>query len=55
MCVKFPLGNLNFGFRPPHPTSTYTCGVTITPRMYGSVTILFFNSSLVGIENIVVE
>ena len=29
MCVKFPLGDLNLNPYPPHPTSTYTYGVTI--------------------------
>ena len=28
MCVKLPLGNLNPIPYPPHPTNTYTCGVT---------------------------
>ena len=55
MHVKLPLGNLNSGFCPPHSTNTYTCRITIALKMYGSVTILFLNSSLVGIENIVVE
>ena len=36
MCVKLPLGNLNPDSYPPHPTSTYTCGVTIAPRMCSS-------------------
>ena len=33
MCVKLPPGDLNIGPSPPHPTSTYTCGVTIAPRV----------------------
>ena len=35
MCVKFPLGDLNPNLYPSHPTSTYTCGVTIAPRVCG--------------------
>ena len=31
--MKFPLENLNLGPYPPHPTSTYICGVTIAPMM----------------------
>ena len=38
MCVKLPLGNLNPGPYPPHPTSIYTYGVTIVPRMCGGNT-----------------
>ena len=33
MCVKLSLGDLNPGLFPPHPTSTYTCEVTIVPRV----------------------
>ena len=34
MYVKFPPGDLNPGFcPPPHPTSTYTCRMTIAPKM----------------------
>ena len=33
MCVKLPPGDLNLGPYPPHPTSTYTCGVTTAPRV----------------------
>ena len=33
MCVKLPPGDLNTDPSPPHLTSTYTCGVTITPRV----------------------
>ena len=39
MCVKLPPGDLNLGPYPPHPTSTYTCGVTIAPRVCGGVTL----------------
>ena len=34
MCVKLPLGDLNPDPCPPHSTSTYTCGVTIAPRVF---------------------
>jgi len=37
MCVKLPLGDLNLGSCPPHPTSTYTCGVTIAPKVRGGL------------------
>ena len=40
MCVKLLLGDLNPGPYPSHSTSTYTCGVTITPRVYGSMEVL---------------
>ena len=32
MYVKHSLRVLNPGLCPPHPTNTYTCGVTIAPR-----------------------
>ena len=35
MCVKLPSGYLNLGPYPSQPTSTYTCRVTITPRVCG--------------------
>ena len=35
MCVKLPPGDLNLGLYPSHPTSIYTCGVTIAPRVCG--------------------
>ena len=35
MCVKLSPGDLNPVPYPLHPTSTYTCGVTITPRVCG--------------------
>ena len=35
MCVKLHFGDLNSGPCPSHPTSTYTCGVTITTRVGG--------------------
>ena len=34
--MKFPPGDLNPGPCPLHPTSTYTCGVTIVPKVCGS-------------------
>ena len=30
-------GDLTSSFCPPHPTSTYTCGVTITPKVCSGV------------------
>ena len=36
MCVKLPLKDLNSGPYPPHSISTYTCGVTIVPRVCGN-------------------
>ena len=49
MCVKFPPGDLNPSPYPPHPTSTYICGVITAPRVRGGITttnlfyfILFF-------------
>ena len=35
MCVKLPPRDLNPDPYPLHPTSTYTCGVTTAPRVYG--------------------
>ena len=35
MCVKLPPGDLNPDPYSPHPTSIYTYGVTITPRVCG--------------------
>ena len=34
MYLKLPLGDLNFSSC-PHPTSTYTCGIIIKPRVCG--------------------
>ena len=34
ICVILP-GDLNLGYYPPHPTSTYTYGVTIALRVCG--------------------
>ena len=44
MCVKFPPGDLNPGPYPPHPTSTYTYGVTIAQRMCGGGYRILFKS-----------
>ena len=33
MCVKFPPKELNPNPCPPHSTCTYTCGVTIIPKV----------------------
>ena len=41
MCVKLPLGNLNPGSCPSHPTNTYTCEVIIAPRVRDSTYIVF--------------
>ena len=41
MCVKLPPRDLNHGPCPAHPITTYTCGVTITPRVCGGVVLLF--------------
>ena len=38
MYVKLPLGNLNLDPYPPDPTSIYTCGVTIAPKVCGDDT-----------------
>ena len=35
MCVKLPPEDLNFDPCPPHPTNTYTCGVTTVLRVCG--------------------
>ena len=35
MYVKLPLGDLNPSSCLPHPTSTYTCGVTIASKVCG--------------------
>ena len=44
MCVKFLPEDLNLGPCLPHPTSTYTCGVVITPKVYGSKLGLIINT-----------
>ena len=40
MYVKLPPRDLNPDPYPPHLTSTYTCGVTIAPRVCGDTTFL---------------
>ena len=40
MCVKFPPRDLNFDPYSSHFTSTYTYGMTITPKMCGDTKIL---------------
>ena len=37
MCVKLSRKDLNLGTCPPHSTSTYTYGMTITSRIRGGV------------------
>ena len=41
MCVKLSLKDLNPVPYPPHPTSIYTCGVTIAPKVYSDSLFLF--------------
>ena len=43
MCMKLSPGDLNSDPYPPHPTSTYTCGVTTAPRVRGGQTKLIIN------------
>ena len=39
ICIKLPPGDLNFGLCPLlHSTSTYTCGVTIAPKVCDGTT-----------------
>ena len=45
MCVKLLPGDLNPDPYPSHPTSTYTCGVTIAPRVCGGDFLEFFTLS----------
>ena len=35
--ILYVLGNLSPGPYPPHFTITYTCGVTIAPKVYGGL------------------
>ena len=37
ICAKLPLRDLNSDSYPQHPTSAYTCKVTIAPRICGDV------------------
>ena len=41
MCVKLSFEDLNSGPCPPHLTSTYTCRVTIVPRVCDSCSLNF--------------
>ena len=41
--MKHPPRDLNFGFYPPHLISTYTCRVTITPKMCGGYKLQTYN------------
>ena len=41
MCVKLAPRGLNPDLCPPHPTSTYTCGATIAPRVCGGGSLIF--------------
>ena len=43
MCVKLPPEYLNHGPYLPHPTNTYTCEATITPRVCGGNLIGFLS------------
>ena len=40
MCVKLSPGDLNPGLCPLHATNTYTCEVTIAPRVCGGTNAL---------------
>ena len=51
MCVKLPPEDLNLDPYPPYPTSTYTCGVTIAPRVYNGNNIIFVVTQLIGLHN----
>ena len=42
MCVKLLPRDLNPSSYPPHPTNTYTCGVTIASRVCGGSVILIY-------------
>ena len=41
MCVKLPPEDLNPDPYPLHPINTYTCGVTIAPKVCSGNWILF--------------
>ena len=41
MCVKLFSRDLNLNPYPPHPTSSYTCEVTIAPRVLFKSTKLY--------------
>ena len=46
MYVKFSPGDLNDDPCPPHPTSTYTCGVTIALRVCGNIYLFLRKGSM---------
>ena len=48
MCVKLPPKDLNSSPWPPHPTSTYTCGVTIALRVCGGWPSIFNITIVLG-------
>ena len=54
MCVKLTFGDLNPDPCPPHPTSTYTCEVTIGLRVCGGdyvVTLKYILDPIVAKNN----
>ena len=57
MYVKFSPENLNLESYPPHPTNTYTCKVTIVPRMCGDMFNFVFISIIlsISISNLIVQ
>ena len=50
--MKFPPGDLYPGPCPLHPTSTYTCGVTIVPKVCGSDNSTFISDVRTAQHNI---
>ena len=42
--MKLPPGDLNSSPCPPHPTSSYTYGVTTAPRVRGDNKLFFSNN-----------
>ena len=49
MCVKLFLRDLNPGLYPSHPTSTYTCRMTVALRVCGGLCDLLIATSIVGL------
>ena len=49
ICVKLFFGELNIDLYPPHPTSTYTCEVTIIPRVCGDIITRLLHAWKVGL------
>ena len=43
MCVKLLPRNLNPDPYSPHPISTYTCGMTIVPKVCGGTHMVIIN------------